>query len=71
MWDFLSDLKQKSQDQKGEIDRLLSRMESAENRIVKLENARVELESTKCEKEEFYINLKRIDETLHTLGENM
>ena len=46
-------------------------MEAAEKRVVKLENERVQLESNKCEKEEFYINLKRIDATLHTLAENM
>jgi len=39
LWDFLSDLKSKSQDQKGEIDRLLSRMESAEKKIHKLDQA--------------------------------
>ena len=65
LWDFLSDLKSKSQDQKGEIDRLLSRMESAEKKIHKLDQARVELETSKCENAEFQINLKRIDETLH------
>jgi len=71
LWDFLSDLKTRSQDQKGELDRLLSRMESAEKKIHKLDQARVDLETSKCEKEDFHINLKRIDETLHKLEENV
>ena len=40
---FLTSLNVKSQDQKGSIDQLFTRMEAAEKKIVSLDKARVEL----------------------------
>jgi hypothetical protein len=40
---FLTSLNVKSQDQKGSIDQLFTRMEAAEKKIVFLDKARVEL----------------------------
>lgn len=50
---FITSLKLASQDQKGSIDQIFARMESAEKKIDGLDKARVELMQKKCDNAEF------------------
>ena len=57
LWSFLSALKVKSSDQKGQLDQLFGRMDSAEKKLHILDKARVDLETSKCDNSEFQENL--------------
>ena len=43
LWNFLGNVNIKTQNQKGDIDQLFSRMDAAEEKIQMLERAKIEL----------------------------
>lgn len=71
LWNFLGSLKINVQNQKGDIDSLFSRMDAAEDKIKMLERAKIELFQSKTDVTTFEINVKRIDDKLNALDENV
>lgn len=54
---FISDLRVVSQDHKGDLDQIFSRLDKAEAKIDRVEKMAVDLGINKCDKIEFQENL--------------